>query len=145
MKRIAIYGKGGIGKSTTVCNVAAAMAREGLCVLQLGCDPKADSTSAHLGGARQPTILDTVRSRGEDFSLSEIAAREGISRQGVYDAVRRGEKQLEGYERQLGLLARYRRLTEGLSEVLEALRDAPGEQAQRAREILARLLSEEEE
>ena len=81
----------------------------------------------------------------EDFSLSEIAAREGISRQGVYDAVRRGEKQLEGYERQLGLLARYRRLTEGLSEVLEALRDAPGEQAQRAREILARLLSEEEE
>ena len=72
MKRIAIYGKGGIGKSTTVCNVAAAMAREGLCVLQLGCDPKADSTSAHLGGQRQPTILDTVRSRGEDFELSEL-------------------------------------------------------------------------
>ena len=81
----------------------------------------------------------------EDFSLSEIAAREGISRQGVYDAVRRGARQLEAYERQLGLLARYRRLTQGLSEGLEALRDAPGEQAQRAREILARLLSEEEE
>ena len=81
----------------------------------------------------------------EDFSLSEIAVREGISRQGVYDAVRRGARQLESYERQLGLLARYRRLTQGLEEGLEALRDAPGEEAQRAREILARLLSEEEE
>ena len=75
MKRIAIYGKGGIGKSTTVCNIAAALAKEGYTVMQLGCDPKADSTSAHLGGARQTTILDTVRARGEDFSLDEIVAR----------------------------------------------------------------------
>ena len=75
MKRIAIYGKGGIGKSTTVCNIAAALAKEGLTVMQLGCDPKADSTSAHLGGARQTTILDIVRSRGEDFTLDEIVAR----------------------------------------------------------------------
>ena len=81
----------------------------------------------------------------EDFSLSEIAAREGISRQGVYDAVRRGARQLESYENQLGLLARYRRLTQGLREGLDALRDAPGEQAQQAREILDRLLSQEEE
>ena len=81
----------------------------------------------------------------EDFSLSEIALAEGISRQGVYDTVRKGARQLESYERDLGLLARYRRLTQGLGEGLEALRDAPGEQAQRAREILARLLSEEEE
>ena len=81
----------------------------------------------------------------EDFSLSEIAAREGISRQGVYDAVRRGARQLEGYEAQLGLLARYRRLTEGLREGLAALRDAPGEEAQRARDILEQLLSQEEE
>lgn len=81
----------------------------------------------------------------EDFSLSEIAAREGISRQGVYDAVRRGMRQLEEYERQLGLLARYRRLTQGLRECLEVLCDAPGEQTRRAREILAQLLSEEEE
>ncbi|MGN0996504.1 MAG: YlxM family DNA-binding protein [Candidatus Ventricola sp.] len=97
-----------------------------------------------------PLLTDRQRSLlslycEEDFSLSEIAAREGISRQGVYDAVRRGARQLEAYERQLGLLARYRRLTQGLEEGLEALRDAPGEQAQRAREILARLLSEEEE
>ncbi len=44
MKKIAIYGKGGIGKSTTVSNVSAAMARMGLTVMQIGCDPKADST-----------------------------------------------------------------------------------------------------
>lgn len=76
MKRIAIYGKGGIGKSTTVCNIAAALAQEGYRVLQLGCDPKADSTSAHLGGARQATILDTIREKGEDFPLDHIV-REG--------------------------------------------------------------------
>ncbi|MED9820918.1 MAG: sigma factor-like helix-turn-helix DNA-binding protein [Christensenellales bacterium] len=81
----------------------------------------------------------------EDFSLSEIAAQEGISRQGVYDAVRKGAHQLESYEALLGLAARYRRLTEGLSEGLDALRDAPGEKAQHAREILERLLLEEEE
>ena len=76
MKRIAIYGKDGIGKSTTVCNIAAAMAQQGLRVLQLGCDPKADSTSAHLNGEQQVTILDTVRTKGNDFELSEII-REG--------------------------------------------------------------------
>lgn len=81
----------------------------------------------------------------EDYSLSEIAAQEGISRQAAYDAVRRGARQLEDYEKQLGLLARHRRMTEGLQEGLDALRDAPGQQAQRAREILARLLSQEEE
>ena len=81
----------------------------------------------------------------EDFSLSEIALLEGISRQGVYDAVRKGARQLEAYEQLLGLVERYRRLTEGLEEGLDALRDAPGEQAQRARNILAQLLSQEEE
>ena len=44
MKKIAIYGKGGIGKSTTVSNVAVALAKEGYTVMQIGCDPKADST-----------------------------------------------------------------------------------------------------
>lgn len=74
MKRIAIYGKGGIGKSTTVANIAAALAQQGLTVLQLGCDPKADSTSAHLGGQRQKTILDYVRS-GEEFTLGDLIIR----------------------------------------------------------------------
>ena len=72
MKRIAIYGKGGIGKSTTVCHIATALTQMGLRVLQLGCDPKADSTSAHLKGERQTTILDTVRAKGDDFTLEEI-------------------------------------------------------------------------
>ena len=45
MIRIAVYGKGGIGKSTTVSNVAAALAEMGLKVMQIGCDPKADSTN----------------------------------------------------------------------------------------------------
>lgn len=81
----------------------------------------------------------------EDFSLSEIAAQEGISRQSVYDTVHRSARQLEQYERQLGLLKRYRRLTQGLGEGLEILRDAPGEQARRARDLLAQLLSQEEE
>ena len=81
----------------------------------------------------------------EDYSLSEIAAREGISRQGVYDAIRRGARQLEEYERQLGLLARYQRLSEGLQKGLELLKGAPGEQAQQARDLLETLLSQEEE
>jgi predicted DNA-binding protein YlxM (UPF0122 family) len=81
----------------------------------------------------------------EDFSLSEIAAREGISRQAAYDAVRRGAAQLESYEKQLGLLARHQRMTQGLEESLEALRDAPGEKAEQARNILEKLLMQEEE
>ena len=81
----------------------------------------------------------------EDFSLSEIAAREGISRQGVYDAVHRAARQLEDYETQLGLLKRYQSMTQGLEESLNVLEGAEGEKARRAREILSRLLSQEEE
>lgn len=83
MKRIAIYGKGGIGKSTTVSNIAAALAHEGYRVLQLGCDPKADSTSAHLYGKNQTTILDLVRSDREDFTLEDMIA---CGTDGVYCA-----------------------------------------------------------
>lgn len=60
MRRIAVYGKGGIGKSTTVGNVSAALAESGLKVMQIGCDPKADSTRALTGG-RIPTVLDVMR------------------------------------------------------------------------------------
>ncbi len=60
MRRIAVYGKGGIGKSTTVGNVSVAMANSGLRVMQIGCDPKADSTRA-VAGRRIPTVLETIR------------------------------------------------------------------------------------
>lgn len=53
MIKIALYGKGGIGKSTTVSNLSAALAQRGLKVLQVGCDPKADSTRLLLSGLRE--------------------------------------------------------------------------------------------
>ncbi|MBE5983749.1 MAG: nitrogenase iron protein [Paenibacillaceae bacterium] len=71
MKRIAIYGKGGIGKSTTVSNLSAAMAKMGLTVMQIGCDPKADSTRNLTGGENIPTVLDVIRDNG-DVELDDI-------------------------------------------------------------------------
>ena len=71
MIKIAIYGKGGIGKSTTVSNLSAALAESGLKVMQIGCDPKADSTRCLTGGIAVPTVLDTIRKKG-DASLGEI-------------------------------------------------------------------------
>lgn len=60
--RIAIYGKGGIGKSTIAANLSAAMAATGAKVLQIGCDPKQDSTRVLLSGRRLTTVLDYLRS-----------------------------------------------------------------------------------
>lgn len=71
MKRIAIYGKGGIGKSTTVSNIAATMAARGLTVMQIGCDPKADSTRNLTEGKNIPTVLDILRENG-DAELEDI-------------------------------------------------------------------------
>lgn len=68
-KRIAIYGKGGIGKSTIVSNIAAAYSNE-YHVLVIGCDPKADTTRT-LVGNRIPTILDVIREK-KDISSDEI-------------------------------------------------------------------------
>jgi nitrogenase iron protein NifH len=74
MKKIAFYGKGGIGKSTTVSNLSAAFAAEGYRVLQIGCDPKADSTRNLTGGVKIPTVLDLLRDR-EDITLTDIVTK----------------------------------------------------------------------
>ncbi len=74
MKKIAIYGKGGIGKSTTVSNVSAAIAAMGLTVMQIGCDPKADSTCNLTGGKNIPTVLNTLREKG-DAVLEDIVVK----------------------------------------------------------------------
>ncbi len=70
--RIAVYGKGGIGKSTTVSNLSAALADKGLTVMQIGCDPKADSTVLLRGGEPMKTVLELVRERGNDFRLEDM-------------------------------------------------------------------------
>lgn len=61
IKQIAIYGKGGIGKSTTTSNISAALAKAGYKVMQFGCDPKSDSTNTLRDGKYIPTVLDTLR------------------------------------------------------------------------------------
>lgn len=72
MRKIAIYGKGGIGKSTTTQNTVAGLAEMGNQIMVVGCDPKADSTRLLLGGLAQKTVLDTLREEGEDVELNEV-------------------------------------------------------------------------
>jgi nitrogenase iron protein NifH len=72
MRKIAIYGKGGIGKSTTTQNTVAGLAEMGKKVMVVGCDPKADSTRLLLHGLAQKTVLDTLREEGEDIELDDI-------------------------------------------------------------------------
>ena len=76
MRQVAIYGKGGIGKSTTTQNLTAGLAEMGKKVMIVGCDPKADSTRLVLGGLAQKTVLDTLREEGDDIEL-EAVLKEG--------------------------------------------------------------------
>ena len=75
MRKIAIYGKGGIGKSTTTSNLSAALSHMGYKVMQVGCDPKADSTKGLMGGRRIPTVLEQLRSKGEELTLDDVVFR----------------------------------------------------------------------
>ncbi len=74
MRQIAIYGKGGIGKSTTTQNTVAGLASLGKKVMIVGCDPKADSTRLMLHAKAQATVMDLVRERGtvEDLELEDV-------------------------------------------------------------------------
>ncbi len=74
IRQIAIYGKGGIGKSTTTQNTVAALAEAGKKVMIVGCDPKADSTRLILNQKMQNTVMDMARDAGsvEDLELEEV-------------------------------------------------------------------------
>jgi nitrogenase iron protein len=73
MKRIAVYGKGGIGKSTISSNMTAALSDKGMRVMQIGCDPKHDSTRLLTDGKDQQTVLDYLRSTKEgEMDLKDI-------------------------------------------------------------------------
>ena len=72
LRQVAIYGKSGIGKSTTTQNLTAGLAELGKKIMVVGCDPKADSTRLLLGGLAQKTVLDTLREEGEDIELDAI-------------------------------------------------------------------------
>src|SRR5574344_2950007 len=72
LRQIAIYGKGGIGKSTTTQNLTAGLAELQKKILVVGCDPKADSTRLLLGGLHQKTVLDTIRDNKQDLQLADL-------------------------------------------------------------------------
>lgn len=72
MIKLAVYGKGGIGKSTTVSNLSAALSDMGYRVMQIGCDPKADSTVSLHGKQKVNTVLELVRTRKNDFALEDM-------------------------------------------------------------------------
>ena len=80
---IAIYGKGGIGKSFTLANLSYMMAQQGKKVLLIGCDPKSDTTSLLFGGKACPTIIETSsrkKAAGEDVKIGDVC----FKRDGVY-------------------------------------------------------------
>jgi chlorophyllide a reductase subunit X len=80
---IAIYGKGGIGKSFTLANLSCMMAEQGKRVLLIGCDPKSDTTSLLFGGKACPTIIDTSSKKklaGEEVKIGDVC----FKRNGVF-------------------------------------------------------------
>jgi nitrogenase iron protein NifH len=87
MRQIAIYGKGGIGKSTVSSNLSMALCQRGLAVMQVGCDPKRDSTRSLTGGRMIPTVLETLRDemrQGRDKSAVTLEDIVFSGSEGVY-------------------------------------------------------------
>ena len=87
MRQIAIYGKGGIGKSTVSSNLSIAFRERGLQVMQVGCDPKRDSTRSLVGGRMIPTVLETLRDHlraGRDQSAIALEDIVFLGDRGVY-------------------------------------------------------------
>ena len=85
---IAIYGKGGIGKSFTLANLSYMMAQQGKKVLLIGCDPKSDTTSLLFGGKACPTIIETsakMKAAGAEITISDVC----FKRDGVFAMTRR--------------------------------------------------------
>ena len=78
MLKLAIYGKGGIGKSTVTANLAAAFASLGKRVIQIGCDPKADSTINLLGGEPLLPVMNYLREKDEDPETLDEISRVGF-------------------------------------------------------------------
>ena len=76
MRQIAIYGKGGIGKSMVSSHITFALASKGMRVLHVGCDPKHDSTRLLLKGKMPKTILDTLRKK--DFDVKNLVMEEVV-------------------------------------------------------------------
>lgn len=76
MRRIALYGKGGIGKSTVASNITVALSKKGYKVLQIGCDPKADSTKLLLEGEAPITILESMK-EGRPLEEAILMGTEG--------------------------------------------------------------------
>ncbi len=79
MIKIAIYGKGGIGKSTTTANLSAALSKLGLKVMQIGCDPKSDSVKNLCNGEKIPTVLDMLRGPKANSLKLEDLVYEGFN------------------------------------------------------------------
>lgn len=73
MIKVAIYGKGGIGKSTTTANLSAALSKKGFKVMQIGCDPKSDSVKNLCGGKKIPSVLEILRTKkADEIKLSDL-------------------------------------------------------------------------
>ena len=146
MRQIAIYGKGGIGKSTTTQNTVAGLASLGKKVMIVGCDPKADSTRLILHAKAQTTVMDLVRERGtvEDLELDDVMKvglrRREVRRVGRARAGRRLRRprrhhrhQLPGRKRRLHARPRLRLLRRARRRRLRRVRHADPRRARRKR------------